>query len=248
MNYDLSIIIPGIRPERWHEVLKSIQKSCSYEYEVIFIGPVALEDAPLCCVADNIKVIQDFANPNICQHKAMWQAKGEILHVFSDDCVFEPNSITTCIDHMRRTNSDAVVANYHEGGNIAVPDFSLNYCYAKTCTPDSFVIFNTAFMKREPFFELGGFDCDFETLCVAQADLAARWQFSGYTVDVCDVRLSSCGHMPGTSGDHAPMHYAQLMWDIPLYVSKYRDVPDLKVDSEKWKYKSSVWERRFKCT
>lgn len=233
----LSIIIPAIRNDRWENVLNSIAKSCTkYSYEVIFIGPNKYNDT------DNVRYIQDLASPNICQHKALQRAKGDILHIFSDDCLFAEGSIDICLDRM---DCDAIIPNYDEGGNAAVGNFSLNYCYAKTITPDSFVIFNTAFMKRERYFELGGFDCRFETLCVAQADLAARWQFSNFSVKIENIVLSRCGHMPGTTGDHGPMHWAQVLNDIPLYLDKYSAIPQLVVDPDNWKNQPRIWSRRF---
>lgn len=233
----LSIIIPSIRVSNHRSVIESIKRSCTkYEYEIIFIGPFYKQSE------GNLIYITDHSSPNLCQHKALQYCSGEIVHVFSDDCVFEEGSIDKCLDNM---DCDAVVANYDEGGNKAVSNFSLNYCYAKTCTPDDFVIFNTAFMRKDKLMELGGFDCRFETLCVGQADLAARWQFSGLSVKVVDIRLSSCGHMPGTSGDHAPMHFAQLNNDMPLYQMKYLSVPELKIDFNNWTQQPLVWTRRF---
>lgn len=236
----LSIIIPSIRVDRHQAVLDSIKKSCTkYEYEVIFIGPFHKVSH------DNVLYIHDMANPNICQHKALSYCSGDAVHIFSDDCDFEDGSIDICMDALIDKGCDAVVANYHEGGNRAVNNFSLNYCYAKTCTPDSFVIFNIAFMKKEKILALGGFDCSFETICVGQADLAARWQFSGFSVEVVDIRLCSCSHLPGTAGDHAPMHFAQLSNDIPLYQMKYLSKPNLVVDFMDWRNKPVVWTRRF---
>jgi hypothetical protein len=56
-----------------------------------------------------------------------------------------------------------------------------------------------------------------------------------------NIKLSSCGHMPGISGDHAPMHYAQLENDIPLYIDKYRKIPDLIIDVDNWRCHSTKW-------
>lgn len=244
----VSIIIPTIRMNNWRTVLDSISKSCvKYHYEVIFIGP-------FCNLPEQNAIINDYpgtsflysqASPNICQQIAMSFAKCDILHVFSDDCVFMPGAIDQSLDKLHELGCDAFVPNYDEGGNCAVGNFSLNHCYAKTCTPDEFVIFNTAFMRRDKFFYLGGFDPQFETLCVAQADLAARWQFIGFSVVSDNLKLSACGHMPGTSGDHAPMHYAQLTNDIPRYVEKYKSVPSLSIDFNEYKKYPNVWKRRF---
>lgn len=236
----LTIAIPGIRPSLWPDVLNSIKLSCKkHEYEVIFIGPVGL-DRPF---EDNISFLRDYASPNICQHKALLSAKGDILHVFSDDCVFEEDAIDLSLDALE--GYDAVVTNYGEAGNEAVQNFSLNRCYPRTSVPENFVIFNTAFMRADKYYSLGGFDCNFQTLCVAQADLAARWQYSGYNVKVENIRLSACGHMPNTTGDHGPMHWAQLLDDEPLYREKYRSVPPLVLKLNNWETQPKVWEKRF---
>lgn len=236
---DLSIIIPSIRTNKWEELISSVESSCTkHSWEVIFIGP---EDN-LTFHHPKVKFIKDFGSPNICQHKAMQFSEGKTLHIFSDDCLFEKGAIDECLN----SKAHAVVANYDEGGDCAVANFSLNYCYAKTITPDSFVIFNTAFMERNKFFELGGFDCQFETLCVAQADLAARWQFAGFDVELKNIKLSSCGHMPETSGDHAPMHYAQILHDIPLYSMKYSTrLPPLHIHFNNYQSQPKKWARRY---
>ena len=57
--------------------------------------------------------------------------------------------------------------------------------------------------------------------------------------------------MPGTSGDHAPVHYAQTEHDEKIFQEIYRD-PAWKFDAigncvflDDWKKTPSVWERRF---
>ena len=59
-----------------------------------------------------------------------------------------------------------------------------------------------------------------------------------------------CGHMPGTSGDHAPIHYAQLDHDEPLFRSRYSTSEGLhnnkKLKLSDWKLYPSIWGRRFK--
>jgi len=39
MPYKLSILLPGIRVDRWVKLYESIEKSFSGSWEIIFVGP-----------------------------------------------------------------------------------------------------------------------------------------------------------------------------------------------------------------
>jgi hypothetical protein len=78
--------------------------------------------------------------------------------------------------------------------------------------------------------------------------MAMRTQRDGAKIHLIDLIMSQCGHMPGTSGDHAPMHYAQLDHDEPLFRSIYSDpncVNRIKIDINNWKNSPERWVRRF---
>lgn len=243
---DLSIIIPGIRTNNWEELIESIKLSCSlYSYEVIFIGPEydnVLDDYK------NIKFVKDYGSPNRCQQIGMVLAEGDNVTWGSDDCMYEPKSIDKCLHLLEKDCTDVVITNYNEGGSKAVNNFGLGVCYPSTKhIKDSWMIFNTAFMSRENFNKVGGFDCSFDVTCVGHADFAARCQKFGYNVKLCDIKLLACSHMPGVTGDHAPVHYAQLTKDIPNYRNKYsKDLfPDIVVAVDNWKLQEEIWNRRF---
>ena len=87
---------------------------------------------------------------------------------------------------------------------------------------------------------------------MAFCDFGARAQLDGCSPNLVGV-LFECTHMPGKSGDHAPIHNAQINHDQPLY-SKIWQQPappwspasrDLKLDIDNWKNTEDIWIRRF---
>ena len=241
---DLSIIIPTIRTPNWPFLLDSIEGACTRSHEIILVGPYYDN-----CIQNkrHIKYVRDFGSPNRCQQIGMLLAEGDVITWGSDDCMYRPGSIDKCLDTLGEQNA-VLVTNYDEGGACAVDNFSLNHCYAKCeSVKDEWVIFNAAFMPRLLFESIGGFDCEFDVTCVGHADLAARCQAAGYKVIVSEINLLDCSHMPGTSGDHAPIHYAQIQKDIPAYSQKFNssEFPKINIDINNWKNQPSQWRDRF---
>lgn len=244
---DLSIVIPSIRTENWKDLIDSIEKSCQeFSYEIIFVGPKYNSYIDR---FKSIKYVRDFGNPNRCQQIGMLIAEGDFVTWGSDDCMYTEGGIDQCMGIASLCDDDTVlVANYNEGGNIAVNNFSLSSNYPG-CPhiKREWVIFNVAFMKRSLFERLGGFDCSFEATCIGHADLAARCQQIGCSVKIQNIKLLDCSHMPECTGDHAPIHIAQTTRDMPKYINKYSSeiFPTTTIMSNNWKQQQTVWEERF---
>ena len=104
---------------------------------------------------------------------------------------------------------------------------------------DDWWLFNVAIMHRSFFDSLGAWDCSFEACPMGHTDLAIRAQHAGANVAMSEFPLLDCGHMPGTTGDHAPIHYAQLGHDTPRFQQRYRDPEwvnkSTKIDINNWK-------------
>ena len=79
-------------------------------------------------------------------------------------------------------------------------------------------------------------------------DFAIRTQRAGSEYFMIPHPIFTCSHMPGTTGDHAPVHYAQLEHDQPLLKEIYNN-PDclnrVKIDINNWKGAEKRWNRRF---
>jgi len=248
---DLSIVVPSIRVENWLELIESIKSSCGdVEFEVIFVGP---KYNPVVDSYTNVKYVRDFGSPNRCQQIGLSLAEAEYVTWGSDDCMYTEGSISECLRVLKEaeTESDkpvAITINYDENDSVAVSDFLLTSCYGNfPHIENNWFIFNAAIMKREELEEIGGFDCSFDVTCLGHSDLAARWQHSGYKVVAHNIKLMKCSWMPGTSGDHAPIHYSQTIKDMPMYGQKYSQgaFPSDRIDFDNWKLQPSVWDRRF---
>lgn len=253
MNFDISILLPAIRKERWVKLYDSIPKSTKRKFELIIVGPHSLPDE----LQDkkNVKCIKDYGNPVRASQIASLVAEGKYLAWASDDGVYLDGALDRAIDFLEnkpnKNIKDVVVNNYFEAGKLACPGdvLKLKVSYPPcTYLSDDWYNFNVATMYTEFFYDLGGYDCSFEVCPFAHADLAARAQRSGARVHVLNESMLDCTHMPGTSGDHAPVHYAQTEHDQQLYAQIYEDPQSLdriEIDLENWRKASNIWKRRF---
>ena len=254
MNFDISILLPAIRKERWVELYNSIASSTKRSFELIVVGPYSLPDELQ--NKTNVKHIKDFGNPVRASQLASLVAEGKFLTWAADDGVYLEGALDRAIDYLEnkpnKNIKDVVVNNYIEAGKLACPGdvlrLKVSYPYG-SFIPNDWYIFNVATMYTEFFYDLGGYECTFEVCPFAHADLAARAQRSGANVHVLNEAMLNCTHMPGTTGDHAPVHFAQLTHDQQLYSEIYDDpqsVNRTNIDLENWRLAPSVWERRFK--
>lgn len=245
---DLSIVIPSIRIDRWPILLESIAESCKrHTYEVIFVGPNAHSCINGTSVNQNIKFVRDLGNPNRCQHIGALVAEGLNIHFGSDDCLYTPDSIDAAMDLLNQDDVCVVTANYKEGGNTQGTLKLLN-CYGNNKrgeVKDDWVIFNVPFMKYWFYYKYGGFDCRYQTTCWGHADLAARVQRFPHDdrpdmIKTLNTDVLECTHMPGTTGDHAPVHHA-FTEDQQMFYHK----PIGMVTMHDWRKVPSVWEKRW---
>jgi hypothetical protein len=124
-------------------------------------------------------------------------------------------------------------------------------CTRSPYIPDDWWIFNVAFLYREFFEYLGGWDCQYEGTAMAHTDLAVRAQFYGANIIMPDLIRDVADWHPGATGDHLPIFLCQTQHDEPLIQSRYRD-PNwalkvkMRLDLDNWKEAPSVWKRRFK--
>jgi len=152
--------------------------------------------------------------------------------------------------------SNVVVTKYLEGREGTVKEiqnekyYTLKHCFSNCqWIPKNWYLFNTGVMYRGYFEHLGGWDAEFEGTFVSHCDLAMRAQGLGASVKFLDVQLLDCDHTPGTSGDHGPIHHAQLTHDVPLFESRYHrpldGVSKLIIPFDNWKLAHRLWTRRF---
>ena len=123
-------------------------------------------------------------------------------------------------------------------------------CTRSPYIPDDWWIFNVAFMYREFFEFLGGWDSEFEGTAMSHTDMAIRAQFNGANVVMAEKPLFVCDHLPGDTGDHQPIFLCQTLHDEPLIQAKYRDPlwtskVNTRINVDNWKKAPAIWGRRF---
>jgi hypothetical protein len=260
MNYDLSIIVAGIRTGAWNGLYASIEKATKKSFEVIFIGPtfppVELQNLP------NIKFVRDFGSPTRCKQIGLQLVTGTHTTFASDDAPFLEGAIDSMfgiLSGMDSSEKNVVTGKYYEGRQIPGSDelhLSDKYYYLSFHSPTQsphnsadWFIFNMGLINTSYLKSLGGWDCAFEVDAMAHADLAVRMQRDDAVVKLTPECVSTIEWSPGTEGDHGPVHHACVDHDFPLFQSIYAN-PDcvnrVKVPIDNWTFSSSCWSRRFK--
>jgi len=254
--YDLSVCLAAIRIKNWERLYNSIVESVGdYKFELTFCGPhTELPDALK--NLENVRCIQDHGPPARAQQASMQEASGRYITWAADDGWFLPNKLSECIEQLDSMDEEkkALVTQYIEGGVVALGDAKLGmYCMnfhepiRSPFYPNHFLIFNSVILPTEYFKELGGFDCVFEGTTMAHADFGARAQLDGVKAVLTDI-VFECTQFEGTSGDHAPIHYAPLSHDQPLYRRIWNSsscLTRIKIDFNNWKKADKIWKRRF---
>ena len=246
----LSVIVPGIRVLNWQKLYTSIKKAYSGEWEIIFIGPYA----PIDKMGDNVKYIHSLRHPNACQQIGLIESTGDYIMPSWDDGTYRGGSIDKAFS-LLQPNS-AVAGKYTEGDIAPAYMADKKYWFINTHSqayspyvPDDFIIFNTGIVSREKLIELGGFDCRYEATALGFIDLSIRMQLSGVKVILMEEVMMDCSWLPGTEGDHGPIHEAMEEHDFSLLHKMYRQPvfhKRMKIDINNWKEQPEIWERRFK--
>lgn len=255
MKYKLSVLVPGIRTQNWKRLYDSLLTSTKESFEFIFVGPYDLPEELK--QYTNIKYIKDFGTPIKCQQIALLRSDGEWITWAADDGYYLPDALDKSFSMIENNNDykTIIFGKYFEGdGNEHIHNdiqyHKLNYHGATRSIyiPAEYMSLNCGLVSRQLLIELGGWDCQFEVCPMSYADFAIRAQNFGANFIIQDEVMFKCSHMPGTSGDHAPVHWAQITHDEPLYQSIYNE-PDCitrtKIDINNWKNCPEKWQRRF---
>lgn len=257
-NPKLSVLVAGIRRERWPVLVDSIARSFSQPFEVILCGPF-----PPTGLTEML-YIEDWGTPTRCYQRALLNAEAPIILWAFDDGVFEPGALDR--SYALLENQDpmlAVTHRYIEGvsspgteGLYPAPDMHEDAYYRfghhrdmqGLHIPGDYLLMNSGLCGRQMALAVGGWDCQFEAPASAFADFAARLQNAKARVQLQDHIAVRFGHMPGTSGDHGPIHNAYFEHDFPLFKQVW-SAPDAltrsRVDIENWRQSPARWERRF---
>lgn len=251
MKYDLTILVPAIRHHLWKRFVDSAKESCSLNYEILFIGPFP----PLEDLGKNVRYIKSFCTVPVCMQMATLEARGKHIYHNCDDAVLLPNAIDNSYQElMTKTDKDIMNMRFREGVDFKGESLKLETWKCgwhqalrlPGINPDWGIAVQPMF-NREYFIDLGGFDCRFEYSNHCHHDFAFRAQKNGSQVLQSPVECATLSHQPGTSGDHEPIHNAQLGHDEPIFIEMYsRNDRQIKIDFDNYLEFNQPWKRRFK--
>lgn len=257
---EISIIMPGIRRDKWENVYNSICKSTKRNFELIICGPYPLTE--FLQEQKNVKYVKDWGSAVRASNIAAMLCEGKLVTWAADDATFFEDSLDKNIDFLYSMGDDdrnVVLCKYNEGNNPADVGIHMNpnYYRLKNSVPlaidlkDNWFLFNVGIMHRSFFQFLGAWDANFEGTAMSHNDFAIRAYYHGAKTILTDIPLFKCEHMPGSSGDHGPIFECQHGHDEPYYQSKYSDSNWVMKNHrmnllEDWKKSQSVWSKRFK--
>jgi hypothetical protein len=249
----LSILMPAIRQYNWDKIYDSITESTNRPFELIIVGPTCLTEK--LANKSNVKYLKDFGHPNRCWNLAMLLAEGQYTTWMSDDGFYQTGVLDKVIgildaepDNEKLIVSMATIEAGHH--------YSESFCYinaqpemSSPYIPNNFRFLALGTFHTNYLLKLGGLNCIlFETYAMAHKDISIRAQYDGAKiVFLSDIAIIQ-GHMPGTSGDHAPIHYAQTAHDEIEFKRLYHNSHtyiDLHRPLDDWKKVSPIWARRF---
>ena len=259
-DYELSIIVPGIRTSAWKALYDSTVASTTRSFEMIFVGPHGLPDELK--GMENIRHIEDMGHPTRCMQIGLINSKGKYIIWGSDDCMFLPSAIDKTFDvynSLGNVEKKAVAAKYLEGDSPADAKIHMDPAYyvirkhpslKSKFIPKSYIFFAPGLIARDYLTSLGGWDCRFEGLAMSCLDLSIRVQRDNALFALTEFAISHCTWCAdGQAGDHGPVHDCQVQNDHPLYLQIYRSssgcLERIKIPLDNWKDQESVWGRRF---
>ena len=219
----LSVILPSIRPERLPRWLASFEKSYSGESEIIVIGPYETILHPDTfkspmgpfLARSNFKGMVDYGSPVRCQQMALEEATGNLIHRAVDDSLYLPGEMDRAVAMMtddrrlivapKYTESNASVDRTHKDFQDMNNPAFYYIAYHKLAVNPQFdpdwKLLNFGIIHEDMLMEVGGWDCQFESVAIAELDLAVRLQMAGARIELTDNIVLECDWMPGHEGD-----------------------------------------------
>jgi hypothetical protein len=253
-NYDLTVIVPGIRNTQWEILRDHIKGACGrYKYEIIFSGPHALPESLQKDL--DVKYIKNYGSPTRALHLATLISEGRFFTWLSDDAHLYPNSIDLSMDLLLAKNpdKDIVCMRYTEGKDHSGAEFAPSYWVSGT-HPDlhapavdrNWKIPIVMLLAQERYKDLGGFDHGYHHLNMNLHDFAFRAQRDGTEVLMSPTQVQNCDFEENRTPENSPIIAAFWNNDRPRFWQQYA-IPGerpLRIDPENWRESSPVWELR----
>lgn len=251
-HYDLSVIVPSVRPENLNTVYEQLHHSCKkYNWEMIVSSPnslpQSLENKP------NIKHIRQFGHPSRSFHLGTKIADGKIICIIADDSRQFPDSLDKAMDLLlsKDLNSTIVQMRYREGENFSAGEFPMDYWHAyhhpDTRRPGanhSWKLSLTPMMSIELYNRLGGVDTLFDHVNFNMIDIGFRLQKLGGEVLLSSVEVMNCDFEPNRNPENSSVIDAYVNNDKDRFFEMWKDESRSFIIEENWKQSDPTWKRR----
>ncbi len=247
---ELTILIPAIRQNRWEALYDSAVLACKqHKWQLLLVTPFDLPES----LKDktNIKVIKDAGQVSRCVQRGMLEVESALVFLTVDDCTFIEDSIDKAIEEYweKCAYDDVLNVRYSENGDIQPPEYYRAWHHQSTRLAGIEQHWELApqfLMCPQKFIDMGGFDCQFEYINEPVHDLMFRIQKMGGKVYQSSTHCCVATWYHTTTGDHAPIHNAQVGHDWPIFLDMYSKPNDRGViPYDNWKNTPEVWKRRF---
>lgn len=252
--FDLSVIVSGIRVDKWGALLRQLKQSCGdLKYEVIFSGPFVPEDFNVI----RCEFVRDFGTPSRAFQKAAALANGKVICQCPDDSILLGNGLEQAYNSIKDDRKKVCIVRYNEGANYSGQEFPraywnikyhprLNACVAVKPEWDAGPWF---MMDYSYFKEMGGVDCRFEHLNLNVNDLIYRVYRDGGSTVMSPTVVAALNWE--NTGEEVPLVQAFLKNDLPLLEKLYASEEQvqqnpLKIDFDNWKETPKFWFRKWK--
>ena len=254
-EYDITFFFPAIRTNLWSGVYESLKKSCkNYNWELIFCGPFPLPSELE--GKDNVRYVKERGNVSRAVQVGMLEAKGKLIFIGNDDTVYREDAFDKALDLYAKEcgPKDILQCTYVEKGEKGgqpQPDeyWTVGFHGAfhnLKGLDQSWRLATEPVMHREYWFELGGFDCQWEYMDGSTHDFMFRAQKNGSKIICSPEYVGDMNWWPDHQGDHGPIHDAMVHHDQNLLFKVWGDKNErLKIDYDNWKLVPRVWQRRF---
>jgi len=250
MSYDLTVFIAGIRTPLWKNLVESLNLACKrYSWQIIFSSCFNLPDD--LTGLPNVSLVMDKGHVTRANQKGLLNVDSELVFLSVDDAVFLEDSLDKGLDlwHKQCTSKDLVSMRYIEANSRVPLDYWRMHHHPilrLPGIPETQLFGHHPIMSMSNFYELGGFDCQFEYLTYPLLDYNIRLVKNGGKIYLSETECAFCGHYVADTGDHGPVHEAQEFHDRPIFDEMYRQANDrIKISYNNWKDASPVWHRRF---
>ena len=195
-----------------------------------------------------------YSNVPVTIQKLTLLASGEYICHQVDDGVLMPQSLDTCLKQIDAcAYYDILNMRYSEGvnftGGVRPPEFwnvNTDNEFNLSHIDQSWATSVQPMMRLGLFIAFGGFDCRFEYSNHCHHDFMFRSQLEGGNIVHSSCGVCRADHMPGCTGDHAPIHNAQLGPDLTLFKELWSSEREAYLKYNNYEAYDKPWTRRFK--